>query len=109
VASYPRAISLGIVLLDSIVDQLPRRADRAVSVAYKHHAYDVVNDQLDDITLRLSRELEREGYRAYPIPSTQRVNDEKICAAFSHKIAAPPHPLPGRPGMDREELPSGHS
>lgn len=56
VASYPRAISLGIILLDSIVDQLPRRADRAVSVAYKHHAYDVVNDQLDAIALRLSRE-----------------------------------------------------
>lgn len=88
VASYPRTISLGIILLDSIVDQLPRRADRAVSAAYKHHAYDVVNDQLDAITLRLSRDLEREGYRAYPIPSSQRVNDEKICAEFSHKIAA---------------------
>ena len=88
VAGYPRAISIGIVLLDSIVDQLPRRSDRAVSVAYRHHAYDVVNDQLDSITLRLSSEIEREGYRAYPISSSQRVNDEKICAAFSHKMAA---------------------
>jgi len=88
VASYPRAISIGIILLDSIVDQLPRRSDRSVSVAYRHHAYDVVNSQLDSITLRLSKELEREGYRAYPISSSQRVNDEKICAAFSHKMAA---------------------
>ncbi len=85
---YPRAISLGIILLDTIVDQLPKRSDRAVSVAYRHHAYDVVNDQLDIITLRLSRELEHEGYRAYPLSSSQRVNDEKICAAFSHKMAA---------------------
>jgi len=88
VASFPRAISLGIILLDSIVDQLPRRSDRAVSVAYKHHAYDVVNDQLDTITFRLSKELERQGYRAYPISASQRVNDEKICAQFSHKMAA---------------------
>lgn len=87
-ASYPKAISIGIILLDSIVDQLPGRSDRSVSVAYRHHAYDVVNDQLDSIILRLSRELEREGYRAYPISASQRVNDEKICAAFSHKMAA---------------------
>ncbi len=86
--NYPRAISRGTVLLDSIVDQLPRRSDRAVSVAYRHYAYDVINDQLDNITLRLSNELEHEGYRAYPISSSQRVNDEKICAAFSHKMAA---------------------
>ncbi|MGA9097384.1 MAG: hypothetical protein WB392_00465 [Methanotrichaceae archaeon] len=84
-ASYPRAISIGIVLLDTIVNQLPRRSDKAVSVAYRHHAYDIVNNQLDSITLLLSKELEREGYRAYPVSSSQRVNDEKICAAFSYK------------------------
>ncbi len=87
-ASYTKAISIGIILLNSIVDQLPKRSDRSVSVAYRHHAYDVVNDQLDSITLRLSRELERDGYRAYPISASQRVNDEKICAVFSHKMAA---------------------
>jgi len=88
IASYPRAISIGILLLDPIVDQLPRRLDRAVSVAYRHYAYDVVNNQLDSIALQLSNELQREGYRAYPIPSSLRVNDEKICAIFSHKMAA---------------------
>lgn len=87
-AKYPRAISIGVTLLDSIVDELPRRSDRAVSVAYRHYAYDVVNDQLDGIALRLSNELQREGYGAYPIPASQRVNDEKICAAFSHKMSA---------------------
>lgn len=87
-ASYSKAISIGIILLDSIVDQLPRRSDKAVSVAYRHHCYDVVNSLLDSITLMLGRELEREGYEAYPISSSQRINDEKICAAFSHKMAA---------------------
>ncbi|PKL71825.1 MAG: epoxyqueuosine reductase, partial [Methanobacteriales archaeon HGW-Methanobacteriales-2] len=36
VASYPRAISLGIRILDSIVDQLPNRQERAVAVNYRH-------------------------------------------------------------------------
>jgi epoxyqueuosine reductase len=58
-AGYPRAISIGIILLDPIVDQLPKRSDRAVSVAYRHYAYDVVNDQLDGISLRLSNGLQR--------------------------------------------------
>jgi epoxyqueuosine reductase len=57
-------ISIGIILLDPIVDLLPRRSDRAVSVAYRHYACDVFNDQLDGIALRLSNGLQREGYRA---------------------------------------------
>lgn len=32
VAGYPRAISIGIELLHPIVDQLPRRAEKAVAV-----------------------------------------------------------------------------
>ena len=30
VAGYPRAISIGIILLDTIVDMLPRRFERSV-------------------------------------------------------------------------------
>jgi epoxyqueuosine reductase QueG len=32
--------------------------------------------------------LQREGYRAMPIPASKRVDDERICAVFSHKLAA---------------------
>src|SRR3990172_3467046 len=88
VAAYPRAISVGIALLHTIVDQLPQRADRAVAVSYRHHAYDLVNQRLDLVTSRVSSFLQREGYSALPIPASRRVDEERICAAFSHKLAA---------------------
>jgi epoxyqueuosine reductase QueG len=32
--------------------------------------------------------LQREGFEAYPIPASQRFDDQRICAIFSHKLAA---------------------
>ena len=88
IAEYPRAIAIGIALLKTIVDQLPRRTERAVAVNYRHHCYDMVNQRLDIIASRLSSMLQRDGYRALPVPASKRVNDEKVCGDFSHKLAA---------------------
>ena len=88
IAAYPRAISVGIALLNTIVDQLPNSADRAVAVNYRHHGYEVINQRLDLFASRVSSLLQREGYQALPIPASKRVDDERICAAFSHKLAA---------------------
>jgi epoxyqueuosine reductase QueG len=88
VARYPRAISMGVGLLHSIVDQLPRRAERAVMVAYQSHAYDVVNLRLDAMAARMASRLQAAGYTALPVPASQRVDAEKICSFFSHKLAA---------------------
>ncbi|MDD4652206.1 MAG: 4Fe-4S double cluster binding domain-containing protein [Methanothrix sp.] len=88
-AGYPRAISIGVALLSTIVDGLPERGDRVVAMEYRHHAYDVVNDLLDSIALRLSNCLQSQGYRALPVPASKRaVVDDRIAAAFSHKLAA---------------------
>lgn len=88
IARYPRAISLGIALQDSIVDQLPRRAEHAVAVEYRSQAYDIVNQRLDLAVSRLASWLSRRNHLALPIPASKRVDDERICAAFSHKMAA---------------------
>lgn len=89
VAQYPRAISMGISLLDPMVDQLPRRSEKTVAMEYKHYAYDIVNGLLDSIALRLGSALQRQGYRAFPIPASKRaVVDERVAAVFSHKLAA---------------------
>jgi len=88
IAGFPRAVSVGIALLHPVVDQLPRRADRAVAMAYRHHAYDVVNQRLDHIASRLSGLLQREGYGALPVPASQTVDDDRLCGLFSHKMAA---------------------
>ena len=88
IASFPRAISIGIALLHPIVDQLPQRFEPAVAMNYKYHAYTLVNQRLDTITSRLSSVLQGMGYRALPIPASQTVDSERLLGAFSHKMAA---------------------
>jgi epoxyqueuosine reductase len=87
VASYPLAVSIGITLLNTIIDQLPQGFERSEAVSYRHH-YDVTNLRLDLLAAKVASMLQREGYKAYPIPASQRFDDERICAIFSHKLAA---------------------
>lgn len=75
-------------MLDAIIDQLPQRADRAVSMSYRHHCYDIVNQRLDHVTSRLSGVLQRDGYSALPVPASQTVDVERLRAIFSNKMAA---------------------
>jgi len=88
VASYPRGISLGIRIMDSIVDDLPRRKERSVAVNYRHHGYEVINRRLDLLASCLSSYIQNAGYRVLPLPASERYDDERICALFSHKLTA---------------------
>ena len=88
IASFPRAISIGIALLHPIVDQLPQRFEPAVAMNYKYHAYSLVNQRLDSITSRLSSVVQGRGFRALPVPASQTVDSERLLGAFSHKMAA---------------------
>jgi epoxyqueuosine reductase len=88
VTGYPRAISIGIILLDSIVDQLPRRFERSVALNYRHHTYDIINLRLDLIASRIGNFIQKEGYKSLPIPASERYDNKRICAIFSHKLAA---------------------
>ena len=88
VAGYPYSISLGIPLIKSIVDQLPNRDQRAVALNYRLHAYDVINRRLDMTASIISSFIQNEGYKVLPIPAAERVDDERICASFSHKLGA---------------------
>ncbi len=54
VASYPLAISIGIRLLDCLVDRLPNHEDRSVAVDYLHHGYHIINQRLDLLASRIS-------------------------------------------------------
>ncbi len=85
---YPRAISVGIGMIHDIVDRLMNEPGRATAVSYKSHCYDVINHRLDEIGSRIAGYLQQEGYRAFPIPASRRIDDERICGIFSHKLAA---------------------
>ena len=52
VADFPKAVSIGITLPDTIVDQLPNREDPAVAVNYRSHAYEIINERLNMVAAR---------------------------------------------------------
>jgi epoxyqueuosine reductase QueG len=87
VAHYPRAIAIGMVLQDSIVNLLPDK-DTTGAILYRHIAYDVVNLFLDQIALRVANSVQKEGYSVFSVPASKRTDDEHICGVFSQKLAA---------------------
>ena len=84
----PTALSIGIVLPDTVVDMLPYRDQNAVRVSYRTHAYDIVNRRLDLVASEIGSLLQSKGYQAFPIAASERGDDKRICAIFSHKLAA---------------------
>jgi epoxyqueuosine reductase len=84
---FPRAVSIGIRLLDAVVDELQRRDDPVAAYTYKAH-YDSVNSRLDHISLSLAKRIQERGYRAYAIPASQTLDTNKLVGVFSHKLAA---------------------
>ncbi|RPH52990.1 MAG: epoxyqueuosine reductase [Desulfobacteraceae bacterium] len=88
IAEYPRSISIGIALFHPIVNRLSRHIERAAAVSYRSHCYDIINERLDQIVSRLASVLQRLGHKAFPVPASKRVDDDKICAIFSHKLSA---------------------
>ncbi len=87
VSQYSKAITIGIILPDSIVDELPRRSESEVAAEYRK-LYDDTNEQLDAATVKLSSLLQEKGYKAFAVPASERFDDENIAAIFSHKLAA---------------------
>ncbi len=87
-AAYPRAVSIGIRLLDGIVDRLPDRDEKLVQMTYRRHIYDAVGGNLDRIALRVGGLLQAAGFRAFPVHASQTINEAKLHGAFSHKMAA---------------------
>lgn len=88
VKGYRHGISIGIVLPDSIVNQLPDRFDPNVACAYKNHAYNIINDRLNLTASRLSSFINARGYKTLPITAADRTNEEEAIPTVSHKMIA---------------------
>jgi epoxyqueuosine reductase len=86
-AEYPRAVSAGLPLIDSILDQHSPDDNPETSV-YRHHVYTVVTPLLDYLAYRVSLELQKAGYKAFPVPASPPYNRQTWKGVFSHKLAA---------------------
>jgi len=87
-ASYPRAVSIGMVLSRPVVDGLKNRNDTWAAEHYHAQAYQVVNTRLDLAASEIAAVIQQAGYAALPMPASKRSDSERICAPFSHKLAA---------------------
>lgn len=84
IAGYPRAVSICVKLLDSVIDEI----DSEPTQAYYAH-YKAVNGLLNELSLRCAMHLEQRGWRAYPIAASQSTAQrEEYRANFPHKTAA---------------------
>ncbi len=80
---YPRAISLGKVLLNAILEEIEDRPTKL----YFHH-YRQINFFLDRLALLISCLIQDYGFSALPIPASQVIDWEKQRAHLSHKKVA---------------------
>ena len=87
IAGFPRAVTLGIRLLDDVVDQLKNHGD-PVTISTYRGLYTAVNSALDRAALLVAKRIQDNGFRAYPVPASSMLNNGKLEAAFSHKVAA---------------------
>jgi len=87
IANFPRAVSLGMQLNNSIVDQHSPNEPRRQSL-YWHHVYEVVTPALDFLAYEVTRWLTAQGFRAFPVPGSTPYNFNELKGIFSHKLAA---------------------
>lgn len=88
ICDFPRALSIGIVLPKSIIELLSDRNKYENVLQYKIHAYDVINNRLDNFASIVSSIIQRNGYKVMPLPAAERIDSDKVCASLSHKLTA---------------------
>jgi epoxyqueuosine reductase len=88
VAKYPVAISVGVSLMNGIVDSLSDVNDFISVKNYWFHVYEAVNPRINEITLEIGRALMNHGFNALIVPASQTVDASNLSGLFSHKKAA---------------------
>ena len=75
-------IVFAVHILDSLVDGLPESRYEYTSQFF------ILNGVLNNTTLKVSRFLEDQGFRAFPIPAAYPRVNKRIFGVFSHRHAA---------------------
>ena len=87
IAMFPRAVSVGVRLLDAIVDELFRHEEPSAIFTYRA-LYNSANARLDAITLLMAKKIQEMDFKGYPVPASQTVNSARLEGAISHKLVA---------------------
>lgn len=88
-ASFPRAVAVGVALPHGLTAPLlSHDSDNGVLMTYDRYVYQVCNTLIDQITMRLAREIEKAGHRAMPVAASLRIKDKYLAGVVSQKLAA---------------------
>jgi epoxyqueuosine reductase QueG len=85
---FPRALSHGFVLTDGIVNTLVHHKNIAALNNYWYYIYQIINPRIDSISAMLAQSLDKAGFQAFIVPSSQAVDMTKLTGVFTHKLAA---------------------
>jgi epoxyqueuosine reductase QueG len=85
---FPKAVSIGVRLHDSTVDEIKQHDNPFAITTYWYHVYRMVNPLLDRIGLEIGTILNEVGYKSYVIPSSCIADRKRLTGIFSHKLAA---------------------
>ena len=79
-------------LLHMATDNESPMMRKSLIYAYSHfwvkHYANAVPSDVDRLATTLAFEIERTGYRAFPVPAGRPYNDERMMGLISHKLAA---------------------
>lgn len=78
--SFPLGLAIGKKVLASALEEIEDKP----TLLYFHH-YRQLNNELDQIALRLASAIESAGFRALPIPASQIIDWKNQRAHVSHK------------------------
>lgn len=86
-ARFTHAVSLGIRLVDTVIDEIVDTENKAKVLTYHAHIYNV-NDMLNRAAIAVAKDIERGGFKAYPVPASQAIDRGNWQALISHKLVA---------------------
>jgi epoxyqueuosine reductase QueG len=86
-SQFPRGISIGMRLLDAVIDELFQHEDPSIVYTYRG-LYNSVNANLDRVALLIAEQIQNSGFSAYPIPASQMIDPLKLQGVISHKLVA---------------------
>lgn len=88
ISRYPFSVSIGVPLLNGVVDAIQIHDDSNALKNYWFHVYQEVNPLVNTIALRIGHLIEERGYKALQVPASHTVATANFRGILSHKIAA---------------------
>ncbi|NPV27666.1 MAG: epoxyqueuosine reductase [Firmicutes bacterium] len=87
IRQFPRAISLVIRLADAVVDPVESQEQDKI-LSFHNYIYYAVDYLQNTGTVKLARAIEKNGWKAFPVPASYNLYPSKQAGLVSHKLVA---------------------